>query len=812
MSLDTSLKSGAGGGSLLFCGSGFSAGCLNFKDSELGTGWPLLKALNDALGHEYGDLQIAADDYAQEQGEHKLFSLLQDRYSVNKRTAEIDEILKYPWTRIYTTNYDDVISQSLTNNGVQHYVANNLETPFEVSQHSQDKAWVVHLHGAQKKWEFKTFKKSCVLGRESYLRISTDFKWGSMLHEDYSRATAVFFIGFSNSDFYLDQSLFSAEASKEKVYFINHEDSSGDRELIAKQRRYGTPLAIGREGFAEKISDAIKIGGFPEIKLHSFKKEVLPIASDDRASVTEQEAFMISGARDPSLHYKDILDESQSYRVIRSKTSHIVDFLTAKQENAVALVVGGICSGKTTVIEEAVLGLLVKGETVFRLNVKYQGLLDEARRIIEAQPKAIIAIDNCFSLKSDLNEILERADGAGTRLLLGSRTLAYDAEPDLRAKLAEVTSFKSFDTDVLDDREIDGLVHCANRIGVWGPDIRTANKKFRIVQREHQSRLSSFLLGVFNSEQIRDRFRSELDSILAGGESVRHCLIVALYLKSIGEPVNEFVLSSLTQSDSMSLLKSADNSKTFLRYVPERQSFEVLPSINAREALKKLFEPHLVTKSIVAAVQAMEDLRYQPAFKRVFSEFVRYTQLKQVVIDFKQQDRFFDRLSEFRFCHDHVLFWLQWSMAMRDHSEFPRARQYLDEAYGRDKHPPSLYTLHLDDQKAGLLLDSIGNADSSAKCLQCFRKVFELLFKGMQTGEVTSHNYRTLKSLEKFLDNAIPTLTEPHRNAVSSGIERMQCIVERKHDVQFEGYIKTVMADALKILNRSLERLAAARD
>jgi hypothetical protein len=179
MSLERSLTLGAGGGALLFCGAGFSAGCLNFKDNEIGAAWPLLKALNDALGYEFEDLQIAADEYAQEKGENQLYSLLQDRYSVTRRTAEIDTILKYPWTRIYTTNYDDVISQSLTESSTPHYVVNNLETPHEVSKHSGEKTWVVHLHGAQKKWEFKNFSESCVLGRESYLRVSSDFKWGN---------------------------------------------------------------------------------------------------------------------------------------------------------------------------------------------------------------------------------------------------------------------------------------------------------------------------------------------------------------------------------------------------------------------------------------------------------------------------------------------------------------------------------------------------------------------------------------------------------------------------------------------------------
>jgi len=689
-------------------------------------------------------------------------------------------------------------------------VANNLETPHEVSQHSRDKTWVVHLHGAQKKWEFKSFRESCVLGRESYLRISNDFKWGSALHEDYSRATAVFFIGFSNSDFYLAQSLFSAEAAKEKVFFINSEDSAGNRELIAKQRRYGTPLAIGREGFSEKISEALKIGGWPEVELHSFEKEVLPVASEARASVPEQESFMISGARNSSLHYRDILDQSESYRALRSEASRIVNFLTTQKENAVALVLGGICSGKTTVIEEAVFDLLAKGESVFRLNVKYHDYLDEVRRVIEAYPKAIIVIDNCFSLRGDLDEVLERADHAGTRLLLGSRTLAYDSEPDLRAKLLEGTDFKVFDTEILDEKERVGLVHCADRIGVWGLDVSSRSQKFRVVEKVHNSRLSSFLLGVFDSSQVRNRFRSELDLMLAGGESVRHCLIVALYLKSIGEPVSEFVLSALTQSDSVHVFKDSANSQVFLRYVPEKQSFELLPSINAREALRKLFEPEVVTGSIVTAVQAMEDLRFQPAFKRVFAEFMRYTQLKQVVSDFDQQDRFFDRLSELHFCHRHVLFWLQWSMAMRDHRQFPRAKQYLDEAYGRAKGIPNFDTSHLDDQKAGLLLDSIGKSESSASYLRCFNDAIQLLARSMQTGEVTSHNYLTLRSLENFLDDALPNLSQAHRGVMAKGIEGIRRIVQKKYDDQFEGYVKAAMEDALKTLDTSRERLFAA--
>jgi hypothetical protein len=244
-------------------------------------------------------------------------------------------------------------------------------------------------------------------------------------------------------------------------------------------------------------------------------------------------------------------------------------------------------------------------------------------------------------------------------------------------------------------------------------------------------------------------------------------------------------------------------------FVPERQWFEMLPSINAREALRQFFDPKIVTESIVAAVQAMEELRFQPAFKRVFSEFMRYTQLKQVVTDFDQQDRFFDRLSELQFCNRHVLFWLQWSMAMRDHKEYPRAKQYLEEAYGRAKGLPNFDTSQLDDQKAGLILDSIGGGESSAIYFRCFSNATQLLGRSIQSGEVTSHNYLTMRSFEGFFEKAVPKLASEHRLAMAQVLAGLEHQVQKKIDNQFQGFVKDAMEDARTVLSKSRARLLA---
>jgi hypothetical protein len=151
MSLDKFLALGAGGGNLLFCGAGFSADCLNFNAEQIGSASPLHKMLNTAVGYEYSDMQLAADDYLEKHGENGLLKALSEKYAISKRTESVDEVLKYPWDRIYTTNYDDVIAQSLTALGTPHYVANNTERPSDVSKHSDRKKWVVHLHGALRK-------------------------------------------------------------------------------------------------------------------------------------------------------------------------------------------------------------------------------------------------------------------------------------------------------------------------------------------------------------------------------------------------------------------------------------------------------------------------------------------------------------------------------------------------------------------------------------------------------------------------------------------------------------------------------------
>ncbi len=797
---------------LLFCGSGFSANCLSFNDDALGTASPLLQTLKEELNYEYTDLAIAAEDYIKEKGENGLFSLLTEKYSVRNRPQAVDDILAHHWSRIYTTNYDDTISLSLTNAGCKHYVANNTEYPHEIREHHNNKIWVVHLHGALKKWEFgESFQKSCILGAKSYLRIATDFNWQQELNEDYSKAGVIFFIGFSNNDFYLAQHLYSAGASKNKVFFINAENAQDDRELIARQEVFGASLAIGIERFAQQLTERAKISPESnEIKLDSFKKCNLPDSYPSEVSADCQYHFLVNGKTDPPAHYHDILLDLDHYRAKRTKVDEITEFLINKGK--IALILGGICSGKTTVWAECLYKLTMGGQIVFYLASKYQGLLVEVRNIINQYPSAILAIDNCFSLKEDdFHEILNIVKSSSVKLLLTSRTLIYDNEPNVHSALQSGTDFQTFDMEELNDEESLSLIEGANRTGIWGKERAHYNNrnKLRILQTDHHRRLSSFLLGAFRSPSIRDRFSSEFSVIKSkGGKAVEHTLIIALYLQNIEGRVEESILSELTRGDALKLFRNIKEIEAFIAYDEKTNCFDVLPSINARDALQNFFDPRVIVDSITSVVKDMENLRRMPRYINIFKQFMRYTQIKQIVTVSEQQNRFFDTLSTLPFCRVLVMFWLQWSMAMRDQGNYIKAAQYLDEAYGIGKGIPEFDPAYLDDQKAGLLLESTPDNETSIKYLQRFNEVNQLLTRCIRTHGKTSHNYQTIGLLTSFFDKAIPNLTiNTNKTAIKKALESLERIVNQKIGEQHAGYVKQSMEDAKKVIEDSIRRL-----
>ena len=251
------LQAGRAGNAVLFCGSGLTADCLNFQDElSLGVSSNLLSILNNELknhGKESGfkNIKNAAKSYKSIFGSHALMQLLKNRFHVSKVSSSIEDILKYPWEAIYTTNYDNGIEIALQGIGKKFAARNNCDDPIQSSSSIE----VIHLHGYAQSWDISNFDNSCILDSDSYRQLDSAQKWFGRLRSEIERASVVIFVGFSVNDMHLDQVFFNSSGISGKSFFINKQTASPDADERAVQQDFGTPLYIGREQLAEEISE-----------------------------------------------------------------------------------------------------------------------------------------------------------------------------------------------------------------------------------------------------------------------------------------------------------------------------------------------------------------------------------------------------------------------------------------------------------------------------------------------------------------------------------------------------------------------------
>jgi hypothetical protein len=172
MNLPDLLRACSAGGGVLFCGAGFSADCLNLTaNHELGASAALLGFLDKELGNEirspYKELQNAADKFIALRGEGALLGLLRDRFNVSHVTDEMITIARFPWDRIYTTNYDNAIELACRLGERNFKSLNNLDSSKTVPGGGIE---IVHLHGCAEKWDIHNFGRSCILGADFLFR------------------------------------------------------------------------------------------------------------------------------------------------------------------------------------------------------------------------------------------------------------------------------------------------------------------------------------------------------------------------------------------------------------------------------------------------------------------------------------------------------------------------------------------------------------------------------------------------------------------------------------------------------------------
>lgn len=805
---ETRLNQARNGRGILFCGAGFSADCLNFSGpEEIGTGAHLLNILNSELKKTgkmsgFRDLKNAADHYKQEMGEHGLMNLLCSRFDIKNVSADMVDILRFPWERIYTTNYDNGIEMALQNAGIKVAALNNLESPHDILSGTT----VIHLHGYIKKWDIKSFNQSCILGAESYHLLGWLSHWLEKFRVDVERAEFVAFVGFNASDFHLNQVLFNASGLQEKIFFINRPTAEPDPDVRMTQARFGQPKYIGRQGFAERVNIALAADAPKEPSLASFLHYKPSTPSSSVPKVQDIEDLFIFGKIIPEHLARDTTIKRSDYHVLRSLTEDTLEKFN--RGFRLLLITGEICDGKSMLIEE-VSSRLSFSRPVFVLRHPYDDLIDEMSRILHTYPNAAFVMENCFDIRNDrLGGIASMVHGSNGILLLSSRVIAAEAEG---AKLENLRTFSTFiETPIskLNESEIEALIVLIDQIAGWRNfDATSKAEKARFIGHKCGGSLPAFMLRLLKSDYVIKKYKEEYNKSESLTKREKNALIAALYVAHIGHESPIDFLSNALHFDVGLMLDRFHRETDALKLVRRRGEYaQTIPAIGATNILEHMIPDREIVDCVLTLLEFLaENSNHDDFEKYIFGQFMRYSILRSVVSDMDEINRFFDRISKIEYFRRQVLFWLQWHMAKTDLKDFVDAWKYLEQGYHEaDEYDKRNYHAkydrkQLDDRKAKfLMLRDLNLERQPTELFRDMRDAGEIIGRLLRRDSLTRYPFQTLETMANTFAHQSHRLIEVHRELILNSIQTLYDLGKKRLPSVPDGYQRSVATKALE--------------
>jgi hypothetical protein len=782
------------GGGILFCGAGFSADCLNFNPEEtLGTGAQLLNLFNTELSQKppYRDLQNAADALWDKIADIGMMKLLKERFTVSNVTSDMADLLSYPWQAVYTTNYDNALEIAAQAAHKSAEALNNTDNPDTAKPNLP----IIHLHGYVQKWDIHNIRESCVLGAESYAKLTLARRWLNRFRRDIDQAQIVVFVGFNAGDFHLNQAINDLTGLREKAFFINRPTAQADPDVTAAQKRLGTPLFTGRTGLATIIRGLLATDAPKEPRLASFAKYTPP---DPAATVPTQgqiEEMFLYGKVDPSQLARDVFNDVSEYHIQRSAIQGTLAAIAG--DARIVLLEGYPCDGKTLLTTD--LAYRLSGaRPVYTMRQAYENVLNEVAEILHHAPNAALIIENCFDLPADrLASIARQFDGQEGVLILTSRAVAVDASPIGLATLEGFGSFRRTPLVSLNENEARALSDLADQIAGWR-DFHALDpgSRLRFIQSTCQASLPHFLMRLLRSDYVTNRYREEFNK-LSLSQTERAAIIIALYVAHIGENAPVSFLSNAMETDYGGIidrLNGRAGNDTFCLVRRTGEIIQTVPSIGAENILQNLFNDSEIVDAIVQLLRNLASAYRSPFEQRMFSQLMRFTILSGVVTDRDEINRFFEHNKQEQQIRRIPLFWLQWHMAKCAAGELFIAEKLLEQGYSEanefeHRTGKTFDRRQLDDRRAKFLMLRAGNNNRvGGDLFRDFKEANELTAKILRQDDPQHYPFETLAEIVRTYGVVSHRLDDGHKVLIDKALDQLATYARKRIGMLPSGY------------------------
>ncbi|WP_303761483.1 SIR2 family protein [Sphingobium yanoikuyae] len=382
------------GGAVCLLGAGFSTSASDQKGDPIPGSSDLVEELKHVVGIERDDPATLTDiaDFCEESADlqRQLRLCLLNRLTMTCPSAEQKSILDRPWRSIFTTNFDDVVEQSLGRGRLQVITpATNLT--------SRDTALtpIYYLHGRAKDLVETDRDPRFVISEKNYLNLHSDNRdLYAQLKNELFAAKLIVIVGYSMRDLEVARMLIEpGHAFHKKTIVIC---GSHERGLaVSRLRKFGHVLPIGVDGLSAELLKSESSHASAVVNPQFIDIDPMPVASAE-VNGDDFVRLILTGdfkAEKYQAQLQGIGDVSEVYSIRRSSALAAILDRPAGGLNRF-VVSSDLGNGKTIFIEQLAVELISSGYRIVRISSRLDEVFSELDQVmLTGQPTAFLIDD-----------------------------------------------------------------------------------------------------------------------------------------------------------------------------------------------------------------------------------------------------------------------------------------------------------------------------------------------------------------------------------------------------------------------------------
>ena len=710
--------------------------------------------------------------YVKKFGKLRLIEVLKSLFTCRSVSESHKIIATIPWQVTYTTNYDNVLELSYSQvDRKLSPVLPNAEAKGKILSDIH----CMHINGYAIDSHENDLESVIKLSNSSYLtQAFENSDWAFAFRKSLNIAKAIIFIGYSMYDLDIQRIIHNIGDIKDKIIFIEREDMDTNSIEFGIQSDFGSTVAIGLEGFANKVVE-LRNTYIPQTSANSIFYLNKIETESAKVEFRDNSVFNLFLRAEFSISLlMDSLRGDLNGPYFLKRTLH-GKALDAVANGARILVVhSDMANGKTAFTKGLACEFITRGYDVYELDRFGVDFSEDLKALFSNGGKKCLIVENGNRHEDCITQfkLMCRIDDI---IIITYRSTIFEHKSNNTLSQFDENKLFIADLDYLTEEEISSLSEVMSTYKFWGnrdalPDFR----KERFIKVDCNSQLSSVLLEVVKSPNIRLKFDEILREI-SGDSEVSSILVVSSVLLILDYSIDNYLISELIPTSKIYKINLGIK-ESFSEIISRNNGrLEFRSSILAKYALNEHSNGKVLVDQLIDIARNAHNraLKFSESdmFFGIYRSMVTFSVLQGLLPEKGKRDcliRFYESMKNLDAAKSHPHFWLQYAIA-RLASDGPddleKAKLFLDTAFARAKNLPGYHTKHMDNVYARYLVKMGTVTDDINLAMGALRQAHTILIRQARS-EKNESPYRVARHYSSFFGTHRSALADHQKTEI----------------------------------------------